>query len=292
MVGRTSSLIASSASGLARPLGNRTSHVCKSPGVPGAVAEGYDAVYGAWESPTFHTIWARHAVAGDVAPGFEHLNFASVAQLGRIAADLRLQPGERLLDVACGAGGPGLWVAGATRTTLVGIDLSGVGTALASQRAQQMQIHAEFIVGSVTTVGAVSGSVDGAMSIDSLQYVSNKRAAFAEIARVLKPSGRLAFTAFELDAETVVGLPVLGDDPVGDYSPILEEVGLTVESYEQTPGWDAHLDAAYSAVIAAEADLRPEMGNAAMDALLLEMSLTLAVKPYKGRVYVVARKSN
>ena len=258
--------------------------------MPDPIAEGYDAVYRAWHSPSFHAIWARTAVAGDIAPGFEHLNFASVAQLERIVADLRLRPGDRLLDVACGAGGPGLWVARATGAKLIGLDLSEVGTRLAARRAEDLGVEAEFAVASVTTAGVIAAPVDSAMSIDSLQYVPDKRAAFAEIARVLKPSGRLAFTAFELDADRVAGLEVLGDDPIGDYRPVLEDVGLAVDTYEQTPGWDTRLDAAYSAVIAAEPDLRPEMGDAAMDSLLLEMSLTLAVEPYKGRVYAAAHR--
>jgi 2-polyprenyl-3-methyl-5-hydroxy-6-metoxy-1,4-benzoquinol methylase len=255
------------------------------------VTEGYDAVYRAWNSPAFHAIWARTAVDGDIEPGFQHLNFATVGQLQRLAGDLQLRPGERLLDVACGAGGPGLWVARATRAKLLGLDLSSVGTGIAAQRAKRLGIDAEFVAASVTMTGAIPGPVDGAMSIDSLQYVPDKQAAFAEIARTLKPSGRMAFTAFELDAETVTGFPVLGEDPVGDYRPVLEDVGLTVETYEQTPGWEERLTAAYSAVIDAEALLRPEMGDAAMDSYLLEMSTTLALKPYKGRAYVVARKS-
>src|SRR2546423_1395959 len=107
-----------------------------------SVAEGYDAVYRAWDSPTFHAIWARTAVDG-IEPGFEHLNFATVAQMERMGTDLHLRRGERLLDVACGAGGPGLWVARATGAKLVGLDLSTVGTAIAAQRAKQLGIDAE-----------------------------------------------------------------------------------------------------------------------------------------------------
>jgi ubiquinone/menaquinone biosynthesis C-methylase UbiE len=252
------------------------------------VAEGYDAVYSAWgSSPTFHAIWSAHAVGGSVAPGYEHLNFAPIAQLERIAADLHPRVGDRLLDVACGAGGPGLWVAHKTGAELVGIDLSAVGIGLAEQRAEGLGIErALFVVGTVVSMTFPSDSVAGAMSIDSLQYVPDKRAAFAEIARVVAPGGRFAFTAFEIDGEAARDLPVLGDDPVGDYRPILQDVGLTVDSYEQTPGWETRLRDAYSAVIDAETELRTEMGNAALDSLLLEMSLTLALNPYKGRVYV------
>lgn len=58
------------------------------------VAEGYDAVYAAWSSAaTFHEIWARHAVDGRVAPGFEHISFVPVARLGAAALIEPRRPG-------------------------------------------------------------------------------------------------------------------------------------------------------------------------------------------------------
>ena len=69
----------------------------------------------------------------------------------------------------------------------------------------------------------------------------DKRAAFSDIHRVLAPGGRFAFTAFEVDPERVVDLPVLGVDPVPDYSTLLREVGFSVETYEQTSGWRERL---------------------------------------------------
>jgi hypothetical protein len=111
-----------------------------------------------------------------------------------------------------------------------------------------------------------------------------------QVARILRPGGRFVFTAFELDAERVAGLPVLGDDPVEDYSAVLQAVGFRVETYEETPGWKDQLDAAYGAVVATQDVLSSEMGEDAMNALLLEMTLTLQVEPYRRRVFTVARR--
>jgi ubiquinone/menaquinone biosynthesis C-methylase UbiE len=38
-----------------------------------------------------------------------------------------------------------------------------------------------------------------------LQYAPNKAQAFAEVARILRPGGRFAFVAFELDQSRVAG---------------------------------------------------------------------------------------
>jgi SAM-dependent methyltransferase len=257
--------------------------------VTDAVVDGYDAVYRAWSSsPRFHHTWAHHAVDGQIAPGFEHLSFNTVDDLRRFVAELRLPRGGSLLDVACGAGGPGVWVARESNVPLVGIDVSRVGIALARQRAIDHRTGAGFAVASATSLPLNDACIAGAMSIDSLQYVPDKRAAFDEVARVLLPHARFVFTAFELDPERVTGLPVLGVDPVADYAPPLQASGFDVATYEGTPHWEQRLEAAYSAVIAAQDVLRPEMGDEAIDALLLELTLTLAVKPYRGRAFVVA----
>jgi ubiquinone/menaquinone biosynthesis C-methylase UbiE len=254
------------------------------------VAAGYDAVYASWtSSPTFHELWARHAVDGDIADGFEHLNFASVSELERMRTALDLPGGGRIVDLACGAGGPGAWMARATRAVLVGIDLSSVGARLAAARARRHGLsHAAFTVGSVDALPFADAGAAGAMSLDSLQYVPDKRTTFAEVARVLRRNGRFVFTAFEVDPERVRDVPVLGVHPVPDYSVVLRDVGFRVETYEETPNWNDRLVAAYSAVVDAAAILRGELGDDAMDSLLLEMTLTLEIQPYVRRVFVSA----
>jgi SAM-dependent methyltransferase len=254
------------------------------------VAAGYDAVYGTWSSsPALHDLWARHAAAGQTAGGFEHLNFASLPELRRMLMMLGLRAGERLVDLACGAGGPGAWIARQADAVLLGVDLSRIGARLAADRARAGgPSGAGFATASVDHLPFMDSCTTGVMSLDSLQYVPDKRATFAEVARVLRPAGRFVFTAFEMDAERVRDVPVLGVDAVEDYSTVLRDVGFTVDAYEETPGWKDRLVGAYSAVVAEEPTLRPELGDPAMDALMLEMSMTLALEPYRRRVLASA----
>ena len=232
--------------------------------MPDAVADGYDAVYAAWHSsPTFHAIWARHTVDDRYPAGFEHISFVTFDELVIITAELDGGPQSHLLDIACGAGGPGLWVAGELHARLVGVDLSRVGLRVAATRAAVIATdRASFAAADLTALPLAAGCVTSAMSVDALQYVRDKQAAFAEVHRVLQSGGRLVFTAFELDPHRVVGIPVLGDDPVVDYGPVLEAVGFRVERYDETPEWHERLHDAYGAVVAAEAHLVPEMGSA------------------------------
>lgn len=255
------------------------------------VAEGYDAVYAAWpRSPTLQGIWEREARGSGYPSGFDHISFLTLDELRRIDADLGLSPGARLLDVACGAGGPGLWVAREHEARLLGVDFSRVGIQLAARRAIDRRVDAaDFTVAAASALALADDSVDGAISIDALQYVPDKGAAFTEIARVLSPGARLAFTAFELDPERVADLPVLGIDPVADFVPVLQTSGFDVVCCEETPDWQPRVDATFRAVMAAQEVLAIEMGDPAMAALLMEASVTLEVRPYRRRVLAVAR---
>jgi ubiquinone/menaquinone biosynthesis C-methylase UbiE len=129
------------------------------------------------------------------------------------------------------------------------------------------------------------------MSEDALQYAPDKKAAMTEAARILRSGGRFVFTAYEFDPERAANLPILGVDTVDDYRPALTNAGFNVEVYEQVSGWPEPMIATYSAVVAAKEALTEEMGEAAVGALVLEMSLTLESRPYRRRVLVAATKT-
>jgi ubiquinone/menaquinone biosynthesis C-methylase UbiE len=196
-----------------------------------------------------------------------------------------------LVDLACGAGGPGLWVAKHCAARLIGRDLSPVAVERAAERvaALGMEGRAEFGPGSFEQTGLASESADAVMTVDALQYAPDKGKALVEAARLLRRGGRFAFVAFELDAGRVAGLPVW-DDPVGDYRPVLERAGFEVLSYEQIPDWQQQVTAGFGAVVAEREALEAELGDAAAAATVLEASITLELQPYCGHVLAVARR--
>ena len=257
------------------------------------VAAGYDAVYAAVpNSPMLARIWREHALGADYPEGFEHISFVTLAELRTIARELRLDAGSSFVDLACGMGGPGLWIARESGAKLSGIDLSAAAVAGARERAARLDMAntAQFSFGTFAATGLSDAAFDGAMSADALQYAPDKQAALDEVARILRPGGRLVFACFEFDAARVAGLPVLGTDPVGDYRPLLERAGFDVASYSETPGWRARLTGAYQSIVDATTSLTDEMGVAAYSSLLGEVAVTLQVQPYKSRVLAAATK--
>lgn len=153
-----------------------------------------------------------------------------------------------------------------------------------------MNTRSTFQVGTFGQTGLAAGEADGVLTLDALQYAPDKAAACREFARILKPGKRLAFMAFEVTAERVADLPVLRDDPVSNYTTLLNYAGFDIHTYEETPYWNERVTAAFQAIIDNAATLETEMGAAAYGALSLEASLTLEARPYRRRVRVVATR--
>jgi SAM-dependent methyltransferase len=61
--------------------------------------------------------------------------------------------------------------------------------------------------GTFAMTGLADAAADGAISVDALQYAPDKRAGLKEAARILRPGGRLVFTAFEVEPQRGVHLP-------------------------------------------------------------------------------------
>lgn len=257
------------------------------------VAQGYDAVYEATpRSPTLWRIWKEKASGDDYPDDFSHISFVDLADLRALAKALQMSAESTFADVACGMGGPGLWIAKETGASLSGVDFSRMAVSQAEKRTQALGLSAQarFTVGSFSETGLETGSMDAAMSIDALQYAPDKTAAIREFTRIVRPGGKLAFFSFEVDAEHAEGLPVIGDDPVSDYRPLLEANAFEVQTYEQTPKWHERLVGSYQAVIDAKEVLMEEMGPLATAAMLSEMTLTLDRDLYCGRVFAVAQR--
>ena len=257
------------------------------------VVSGYDALYAAWgRSPTLQRIWREHVAGDDYPAAYDHISFLPLADLRALTDALALRTDDLLVDLACGAGGPGLWAAAETGARLLGIDRSPVAVERATERAAALGVtdRASFRPGTFDDTGLPPASVDAVMSVDALQYAPSKAAAVAELARIVRPGGRVGLVVFELDADRVAGLG-LWDDAVGDYRPLLTDAGFEVIVYEQVPGWRTLVTDGFGAVVAAEADLQRELGEAAATALNLEAAVTLQLEPYRGHVLAVAERS-
>ena len=176
-------------------------------------------------------------VYGSLAPDETVLRFSFVTnrELAECAEALRLQRGAHLLDLACGRGGPGLWVAQATQAQLTGVDLSSSALRQAAAGAAPFVLaHVpEFKRGSMTFTGLESESFDGVVSIDALFMAADRKATFGEISRILRPQGRLVFTTYQDKFVGAAGFPT-----EAEYRSLLHDAGFTVEKLQETEDWE------------------------------------------------------
>lgn len=242
-------------------------------------------------SPTLRRIWRQHVTGADYPEEFAHISFLPLAHLRSLVQALALDADHLLVDLACGAGGPGLWAARETGARLVGIDLSSMAVRRATERVGLLRMteSATFRQGTFESTGLAPASADAVMSIDALQYLVDKTAALVEVVRILRPGGRFAFVAFELDPCRVAGLP-FWEDAVSDYRPLLERVGFDIDEYTQLPHWADQVEACFGAILAEQDVLEVELGEAAVAAMVMEAAVTIGLKPYCGHVLAVATR--
>lgn len=69
--------------------------------------------------------------------------FVSNTDLQNIVDHLNVGPGDRIIDLGCGRGGPGLWIARKTEAIYLGIDLSESAVNQAIERAKTFGIKSD-----------------------------------------------------------------------------------------------------------------------------------------------------
>jgi SAM-dependent methyltransferase len=159
----------------------------------------FEATYASDASPTQERVW-RDVLGGEYPDGVDPYSLVSKSELDRFAREVHVGPGATLLDVGCGRGGAGLWVAAATGAHLVGVDIAEAALVDARRRAAAMGASARFVRGEFEATGLEDASVDAIMSIDAMLFTPEKAAAFRELRRVARPGSRLVMTSWTTTA--------------------------------------------------------------------------------------------
>jgi ubiquinone/menaquinone biosynthesis C-methylase UbiE len=232
----------------------------------------FEATYASAPSPVQERVW--RGVLGDEYPeGIDPYSFVTASELRRFAADLGLQPGDALVDLGCGRGGAGLWVALETGARLTGVDIADAALDAARERAARLGAHATFVRGEFEATGLPDGAADGVMSVDALLFTPDKAAALREFHRILRPGGRLCLTSWDYHTQ-----PVGRPPQVPDHRPIAENAGFRVLAYDETPSWRELQEAIGTRLLDAAAELAAEDGVPVEEARrgIEEMNATLA----------------
>ena len=226
-------------------------------------------------------------------------------ELDRFTAALRLREGSRLLDVACGSGGPSLRIAEKTGCRVVGVDAhaQAIETAqsLASERG--MAERAEFRhLNASTPLPFDDGSMDAVICIDAINHLPDRGATLRDWARLLVPGGRLLYadpivvtgvlTSEEIVIRSSIGFFLFVPD--GENERLVREAGLELESREDTTESVATIAGRWRAARGRHAsELLAAEGEATFDGqqVFFEVAERLASERRLSRRVFVAKKA-
>lgn len=229
------------------------------------------------KSPTLRGIWS--GIYGDDYPSeAEPFGFITLSDLRRIAGELKVGSGDRFIDLGCGTGGPGLWLARETGAGMDGIDIVEGAVRNATLRAESIGMagRARFHTGSLVSAGLPAGSFDAAVSIDAFWMVLNKPAAFREAGRLVRPGARLVLTTWE--PEHI------------DHTRMARKAGFDVVECVEPPDWRRRQIAVYEAILRLLPRLASEMGGAAAAILGAEAREAPDMLSRSRRILLIADK--
>ncbi|MBW3555434.1 MAG: methyltransferase domain-containing protein [Actinobacteria bacterium] len=184
--------------------------------------------------------YQRDAVALILGESYHPGGLGLTRRLGR-ALDLR--PGEVVLDIASGPGTTAFLLAQEFGVRVVGVDLGEQSVDKANARAAELGLaeQVRFQVGDAERLPVDEASFDAVICECAFCTFPDKATAAAEMARVLRPGGRLGITDVALDPQrldeelrSLAGwVACLADArPVSEYVALLGDAGLTVTHQE------------------------------------------------------------
>lgn len=192
----------------------------------------------------------RHALALFEGLPARYGSMGAILSLGQdprwrraLVAALAPRPDERVLDVATGTGLVAAELVRQGAGSVVGVDQSEamLGTARARLDASpELSGRISLMTGQAERLPFADGEFDALSFTYLLRYVDDRAATMRELARVLKPGGRIGMLEFGVPAQPVlralwrvhtrVGLPLLGRLVSGAWYEVGRFLGPNIEA--------------------------------------------------------------
>jgi ubiquinone/menaquinone biosynthesis C-methylase UbiE len=135
----------------------------------------------------------EHLTPDDLAPVDEFHSGGRNATM-RLAQLAQINGSERVLDVGCGIGGPSRYLASRFGCRVTGVDLTADFVALAGMLAQRTRLSdkVSYRQGDALDMPFADAGFDLVWSQNAAMNIADRDRLYAEMRRVLTPSGRLA----------------------------------------------------------------------------------------------------
>jgi cyclopropane fatty-acyl-phospholipid synthase-like methyltransferase len=139
---------------------------------------------------------------------------------GLLADAMRARRGALVLDVGCGIGGPGAWLATERGCEVVGIDVMEESVRGSKRLFPQLRT----VVATSRSLPFPNEAFDATWAVGVIETIAHKSEALKELSRVLVPEGRLAAYTF-VSAATKVD-----DAPIADH---FQPLDTLIEDFER-----------------------------------------------------------
>jgi SAM-dependent methyltransferase len=192
----------------------------------------YDNTYGNFADSILEEI-RREVFGEDIGQN----SWLTAEEYRRFFKWLKLDSSSEVLEIACGSGGPALFMTQVTGCRVLGVDdnETAIATAIKTAEEQRLVLQARF---QLTDAGQPlpfeNESFDAIVCIDAINHLPNRPRVLAEWHRVLKPNGQLLFTdpivvtgvlsGGEIAARSSIGYFLFV--PVGENERLLEQAGF------------------------------------------------------------------
>src|SRR5580704_15595890 len=149
-------------------------------------------------------------VTVDALSVLDHFHGRGIAATQELVALLKPQPGEHILDIGSGIGGPARWFAAKCGVHVTGVDLTAdfCTAAEALNRATGLADRVTIKNGSALALPVSDNEFDRAYSQNVIMNIADKRQFYREAFRALKPGGVLALSNLCLGKGGAVVYPV------------------------------------------------------------------------------------
>jgi SAM-dependent methyltransferase len=197
-------------------------------------------------------------------------SWITVERWDELIAELALAEPGRVLDVACGSGGPALHLARTTPHEVVGVDVHEAGIAAAERQAEEQNLggRAHFEQADATQrLPFDDESFDGVTCVDAVNHLAGRPFVFSEWRRVLRAGRRVvvtdpvvvtgAVTFDELSIRASIGYFLF--TPGSENERLLADAGLRVTTVRDLTADTARLARAWHDARAARAEALTEV---------------------------------
>jgi SAM-dependent methyltransferase len=220
---------------------------------------------------TFDALRRAQQMAFGPGEYVEQESFVRASEILAVAERAGIGPGVSVLDLCCGAAGPGRFITQELGCVYLGVDSSEIAVAIARERA--LGLPCRFEVGAVPPLP--SGIFEVVLLLETMLAFRDKEALLEGVVGVLPVGGRFAFTLEE-------GVPLTQSErarmpaadtvwpiPLEEMHTLLARTGLRVRWEENWSDSHREMAAALSDAYAADSTaIASRIGRRALDELL------------------------